>query len=1636
MPRLFRSRSRFRRFSLTALEKRITPASFLVTSSSDSGPGTLRQALLDANVNSQADTISFAPGITVIDLTGGELVVNTDLAGLTIQGPGATGLVIRSVQSSGNPTNRILRLDIAGGSAPVTITGLTLADGFLSGNNSGAGLSIADELVTLDGVRFTGHRSVAAGAALAVTATGARLTISNCEFTNNSAGNIGGAIAVQATSTVTINDSLLSNNIGTRGGAISLAASVTHQVTINRSIITGNSAATAGGAAVYARGSGLLSINSSWITGNTSSSTTAGSIDTSLNTKIIGTTVAGNIGSGIGTNIIGQLLEVASSTIVDNSGAGIYRGNGSVTLNSSVVARNLLSLVPDDIHSGGFLSVEGDHNFIGAGTSTTLTYPGPNNKVGTRTAPLDPKLSSFMMSVGGVAPVYVPLAGSPLVNAGNNFAGLSTDLRGAGFPRIVGSGPDIGAIEGAHVAPHVTAVNLPPLLLAGGTTHRINVTITDDIGIDSATLDASDLTVIGPAGATAANFVGMRTTPSGLIVEYDVLAPGGTWDTADTGDYIVTLAANQVFDLDASPSAAPAIGLGTIRVDVGPILTVDAIGDVSDGKYGPGQLTLREAIAIANASTNVLETIRFASTIYGETIVLQSSLTVLDRVAVDGPGDGRITISNAGTAGLFAIDSPVDQRPSQLSGLTIYRASAPSGALITTNSDSLTFERMRFVENDLTSAAAIRMTGGAVSIIDSEFLHNRGTRSAVEADSAKVVIERTLFEGHKGTSALLVSGSSLRVYDSTFVNNQSTGSGGAITGSGSSVFVSNCTFLGNSASTTGGAIQSTFLLAKFTNNTIVANTAAGTGGGGVSLGSVANALMFFDGNLVAGNINPTHPDLYTLSTLPIYIQGNLFGAIGSASATFSGTSQYGTLASPIAAKLSSPGYYGGERPTVPPLAGSPALDLSIETRGLNFDARGPDFPRIVGPAADAGAVEGVFAGPRFASVAPITVTPGAASLFVDVTFAGTAAIDTSTIDAADVVLYSPWLVAPIGADSVTIIGSGTTVTARYEFPAPGGTWDRNDNHATYRLRLAGQQVKDIDGRAAPATPVATFGVHVPTTIVVDTLADTIDPNDGKTSLREALELSNTGSRSVNSLDTITFAPALNGGTITFTAGELVITDPVAIFGPGPGLLTINAVGKGRHFNLNSAGNGTTTISGLRLTSGTTIASGGSIYVGNDTAVVTNVVLESNSANASGGGIAVGKGGSLELSSSFLNANLARGSGTTTAGGGAIAGLGGAYIRVTQSQLMGNTSQLNGGGVVAIGSDTVSIESTSIVNNRTSGAATNSGGGGILINGGMLTLANSLLLGNTAFAKTSAYGGGLSISSGSVVQVRNSTIAWNSAAFAGAGVYFNSAASTVLIDSSLIANNVNTTHPDIASVAALAQPIQGNNNLIGVLNDSDVTWAGTYKAGTLTVPLDAKITNPNYYGGERVSVSPLPGSPAIDGGTNPMNFTTDARGPGFPRVTGAAVDIGAVESPLTYPYVVNVQLPDVTTVGFPTYLASVVFADDAGIDTASIDTGDVRLSGPGIIGEATPVNVSIANVAGGIRADYTFAAPDGGWTAKHNGQYSLRIVDGQVSDLDAVAKSISGWSLGGFRVSVAASYVVDSLGNLEDGLYGP
>ena len=102
-------------------------AEYTVTNTDPSGPGSLRQAIIDANAAGGPDTIIFTPTLSGIIVLTDTLPEITDT--LTISGPGASVLAV-----SGDNKYRVM--EIQSGTA-VTITGLTIRDGNVAGEGGG-----------------------------------------------------------------------------------------------------------------------------------------------------------------------------------------------------------------------------------------------------------------------------------------------------------------------------------------------------------------------------------------------------------------------------------------------------------------------------------------------------------------------------------------------------------------------------------------------------------------------------------------------------------------------------------------------------------------------------------------------------------------------------------------------------------------------------------------------------------------------------------------------------------------------------------------------------------------------------------------------------------------------------------------------------------------------------------------------------------------------------------------------------------------------------------------------------------------------------------------------------------------------------------------------------------------------------------------------------------------------------------------------------------------------------------------------------------------------------------------------------------------------------------------------------------
>ena len=357
-------------------------ATFTVSNLNDSGPGSLRQAVIDANAAAGADTITFdAGGTGIITLTSGGIQI---LDALTIQGPGSSALII-----DGNANNRIFSIVETSPPAcpaltaptdlPVSISGMTLRNAQRNVANSAGGAIYSNKSLALDDVAFDNNRARAGGAIFFATQyTGQTLTIQNSRFSGNqakeivagtTAGHVGGAIGIAENCggtrtqpvTVTITDSDFFANIAqagpsfnARGGAIYFCCDA--DVTITRTTIENSQAAPpiVANPNVNALGGGIsggaktLTIRDSTLAANRADRHTAlhlfndalvrQTVQERMVATIVNSTISGNRGLQHSTVLAFANVELKlhNSTIVGNISeqnrtAGIYLGNGPTT---------------------------------------------------------------------------------------------------------------------------------------------------------------------------------------------------------------------------------------------------------------------------------------------------------------------------------------------------------------------------------------------------------------------------------------------------------------------------------------------------------------------------------------------------------------------------------------------------------------------------------------------------------------------------------------------------------------------------------------------------------------------------------------------------------------------------------------------------------------------------------------------------------------------------------------------------------------------------------------------------------------------------------------------------------------------------------------------------------------------------------------------------------------------------------------------------------------------------------------------------------------------------------------------------------------------------------------------------------
>jgi hypothetical protein len=542
--------------------------------------------------------------------------------------------------------------------------------------------------------------------------------------------------------------------------------------------------------------------------GNTSGN--GGAILNSENLTVAGTTIWSNY-AGIGGGISNTgTVHLENVTIADNEtlfgGGGIFNsgpadlesvtivgnnggfGNGggistgiNLSLNNSVLAMNTASNGSANDISGSVASGS-SFNFFERGSPSISTgglMNGVNgNIVGNGAGGFLSARLSALDYYGGAIPTFVPLAGSPLLDSGDDTVGAISDARGVPYLRNDGNGVDIGAVE--------------------------------------------------------------RQTLPGLT------------------------------------------------------LVVNATNDVYDGDFSAGNLSLREAIGLANGSVGA-DVITFGALFDSpQTIAVGSQLRVFDDVTMDGAGK-LVTLD----AGGGATASPGD-------GYRIFQVDDGVAALVL----EVTLRGLTMIGGDPASNSSFGQ-GGA--ILNAENL---------------TLEEVTLAGNTAATGGAVFNTGELTLIGSTLNDNSASGQGGGIWAT-NQVTVENSTISANSAGGQGGGINLSSGILNIVSSTLTLNNSATQGGGIVNSSGTATV----NSSIVAGNTASSGADVSGVLTTSTF---NLIGG--------------DPLLGPLADN-------GGPTPTHALLLTSPALNAGDPAITTGTDQRGSGFERVELGRADSGAFE-------------------------------------------------------------------------------------------------------------------------------------------------------------------------------------------------------------------------------------------------------------------------------------------------------------------------------------------------------------------------------------------------------------------------------------------------------------------------------------------------------------------------------------------------------------------------------------------------------------------------------------------------------------------------------------------------------
>ncbi|WP_190884876.1 putative Ig domain-containing protein [Spirosoma profusum] len=438
------------------------------------------------------------------------------------------------------------------------------------------------------------------------------------------------------------------------------------------------------------------------------------------------------------------------------------------------------------------------------------------------------------------------------------------------------------------------------------------------------------------------------------------------------------------------------------------------------------------------------------------------------------------------------------------------------------------------------------------------------------------------------------------------------------------------------------------------------------------------------------------------------------------------------------------------------------------------------------------------------------------------------------------------------------------------------------------------------------------------------------------------------------------------GTINLASVLPDITKDITFIGPGASNLTVRRNSGGNYRIFTIPNTNTVSFDGFTIADGFADQSEGGGIKNFGTLTLSNCILRNNQTNENGGGVQNAIGGRLTVTNCRFEGNSAVLNLNTGGGGGVVHD--GSFLSITNSTFISN-SATSGGGLFT-GSANASVANCLFTGNMA------------LSGGGMESrAATTITITNCTFSNNTAENVGGAVSGVGDKSIINTTISQNKSNGGGITIYNNS---TVTFKNCIIAGNTNQ-----AGTAA-----NDINNDGGTISSSSYNVIGTGGSGGLTngvnnniVGVTPLLSTLGNYGGPTQTHALLPGSPAINAGTNTGAPATDARG--INRVGNT--DIGSFES-RGFNMVLTSGNNQNTTVStaFANPLRVAVTANQA---IEPVNGGVVTFAGPGLGASINPVSVT-ASISGAVApASVTANATSGGpysVTASANGASPSRI----------------------------------------------